>query len=205
MNDLQCVYIVDDDSAVRDALSILVKSVNLKVEEFSSADQFLSVFDPKQSGCLITDVYLPGMDGVALQQHLTHMGVQLPVIVMSGHGDIPLAVKMIRRGALDFIEKPFSNHQMLECIQHALSLDTKQRTRAKKNNQLQQYYMSLTPREKEVLEYLISGSSNKNIAAQMAISPRTIETHRANILRKMHTDSAVSLTQQITNVRLGSS
>ena len=204
MTETQCVYIVDDDSAVRDALAILVKSVNLQAREFSSADQFLENFDRQQPGCLITDVYMPGTDGVALQKRLIELGSRLPVIVMSGHGDIPLAVKMIRMGAVNFIEKPFSNHQVLEHVQRALQLDTEQRIKAKKIDQSQQYYETLTPREKEVLEYLISGVSNKAIANKMEISPRTIETHRANVLRKMKVESVVSLVQKVTNIQLSS-
>lgn len=200
----QTVYIVDDDAAVRDALSMLVKSVGLNVIEFSSADEFLINYKPNNAGCLITDVYLPGMDGVALQKSLIEMGSQLPVVVMSGHGDIPLAVKMIRRGALNFIEKPFSNHQMIEHIQQALNIDIERRNISNKKNQSQQYYSTLTPREKEVLEYLISGVPNKVIAVKMAISPRTIEAHRANILRKMNADSVVLLAQQIAYARLAS-
>ena len=201
MTNPACVYIVDDDLAVLDALAVLVKSVNLNVRLFSSADQFLKNYDKSQPGCLITDVYLPGMDGLALQERLIEMGSQLPVIVMSGHGDIPLAVNMIRKGALDFIEKPFSNHRMLERIQQALSLDEQRRAKASKSDLSQQYYATLTPREKEVLEYLIDGLPNKMIAAKMSVSPRTIETHRANILRKMDSDSVVSLTQQIAHFR----
>ena len=201
MIESQSVYIVDDDSAVRDALSILVKSVNLNAVECSSADQFLDEYDPQRPGCLITDVYMPGIDGVALQKKLIDMGSQLPIIVMSGHGDIPLAVKMIRSGAFNFIEKPFSNHQMLEHIEKALKLDSERRSTANKSNQSQKYYATLTPREKEVLEYLISGVSNKIIAAMMSISPRTIETHRANVLRKMNSESVVSLVQKISYVR----
>jgi two-component system response regulator FixJ len=198
MIESQSVYIVDDDAAVRDALSILVKSVNLDAKEYSSADQFLAEYDPQRPGCLITDVYMPGIDGVALQKRLTDMGSQIPMIIMSGHGDIPLAVNMIRNGALNFIEKPFSNHQMLEHIQQALKLDNERRSTANKSDQSQKYYATLTPREKEVLEYLISGVSNKVIAARMSISPRTIETHRANVLRKMNSESVVSLVQQIS-------
>jgi len=201
----QSVYIVDDDAAVRDALSILVKSVNLDAKEYSSADQFLSEYDQQPPGCLITDVYMPGIDGVALQKRLIDMGSQIPMIVMSGHGDIPLAVNMIRNGALNFIEKPFSNHQMLEHIQQALKLDKERRSMADKSDQSQKYYATLTPREKEVLEYLISGVSNKVIAARMSISPRTIETHRANVLRKMNSESVVSLVQEISYVRRTSS
>lgn len=201
MFESQSVYIVDDDAAVRDALSILVKSVNLDVKEYSSADQFLAEYDPQHPGCLITDVYMPGIDGVALQKRLIDMGSQIPIIIMSGHGDIPLAVNMIRNGALNFIEKPFSNHQMLEHIQQALKLDNERRSMANKSDQSQKYYATLTPREKEVLEYLISGVSNKVIAARMSISPRTIETHRANVLRKMNSESVVSLVQQISYVR----
>ena len=120
MIESQSVYIVDDDAAVRDALSILVKSVNLDAKEYSSADQFLAEYDSQSPGCLITDVYMPGVDGVALQKRLIDSGSQIPIIIMSGHGDIPLAVNMIRNGALNFIEKPFSNHHMLEHIQQAL-------------------------------------------------------------------------------------
>ena len=115
---------------------------------------------------------------------------------MSGHGDIPLAVKMIHRGALDFIEKPFRNHHMLERIQQALSLDEEQRYEGSKKSQLQEYYATLTPREKEVLKHLTRGLSNKSIASTMSVSPRTIETHRANILRKMNSDSVVALAKQ---------
>lgn len=201
----QNVYIVDDDHAVRDALSILVKSIDLVAMEFSSAEKFLNSYDPQLPGCLITDVYMPGMDGVALQKRLIEMGSQLPMIIMSGHGDIPLAVKMIRDGAFNFLEKPFSNHQMLEHIQQALKLDSERRSRASKSFQSQQHYATLTPREKEVLEYLISGVANKVIAARMLISPRTIETHRAKILRKMNAESVVSLVQKISYVRRTSS
>jgi two-component system response regulator FixJ len=201
MIESQSVYIVDDDAAVRDALSILVKSINLNVMEFSSADQFLDEYDPQRPGCLITDVYMPGMDGVALQKRLNDIGSQLPIIVMSGHGDIPLAVNMIRNGAFNFVEKPFSNHQMLEHIQQALKLDSERRSTTNESDQSQQYYATLTPREKEVLEFLISGVSNKVIAARMSVSPRTIETHRANVLRKMNSESVVSLVQKISYVR----
>jgi len=204
MNKPACIYVVDDDPAVLDALAVLAKSVDLNVLPFSSADQFLKNYDEGQPGCLITDVYLPDMDGSALQERLVEMGSQLPIIVMSGHGDIPLAVNMIRKGALDFIEKPFSNHLMLERIQQALRLDEQRRTKSSKNDLAQQYYAALTPRQKEVLEYLIEGLPNKVIAAKMFVSPRTIEAHRANILRKMDSDSVVSLAQKIAHFRLDS-
>jgi len=201
MNKPNNVFVLDDDPAVRDALSILVKSVNLNAIEFSSANQFLDSYKQYDSGCLITDVYLPGMDGLALQKHLNQIHSQLPIIVMSGHGDIPLAVKMIQRGALDFIEKPFANHHMLERIQQALKLDEERRHKENQWHHSQQYYETLTPREKEVLEFLIKGFSNKVIAAKMSVSPRTIETHRANILHKMHTDSVVSLAREVALFR----
>lgn len=201
MSEEKCIYILDDDSAVRDALSVLVRSVGLNAQEFSSAGQFLCEFDPEIPGCLITDVYMPEMDGVALQEHLIQLGCQTPIIVMSGHGDIPLAVKMVRKGALDFIEKPFSNHLMLERIQQALALDAVQRSKSINENRSQQRYATLTPREREVFEYLISGVANKVIAMKMSVSPRTIETHRANILHKMNSKSVVSLLQQMTQIR----
>ena len=202
MTESQNVYIVDDDAAVRDALSILVQSVGLTPFEYESANLFLEEFELHQKGVLITDIYLPGMDGVALQKHLIKMGSHMPIIVMSGHGDIPMAVKMIHRGALDFIEKPFRNHQMLERIQQALSQDEEQRANDINNDQLQQYLSGLTAREKEVLSYLIHGHQNKVVARKMYVSPRTIEAHRANILRKMKSKSIVKLAQQITSLNL---
>lgn len=202
MSEAGTVYILDDEPAVRDAISVLVKSVRLNALSFESADAFLAVYDTNIPACLITDVYLPGIDGVALQKQLIKMNTQLPIIVMSGHGDIPLAVKMIRRGALDFIEKPFNNHHILERIQQALSLDAERRNHTSKRNVSQQLYETLTPREKEVLALLIVGLPNKVIAAKMLVSPRTIETHRANILRKMEADSVVLLAQQTACLRL---
>lgn len=194
------VHILDDDPAVRDALSVLVRSVNLVSKEFSSAQAFLAQYHPNCRGCLITDVYLPGMDGVALQERLNQMQSQLPIIVMSGHGDIPLAVKMIQQGAIDFIEKPFSNHHMLERIQDALQLDEQRRNVEEGRNLSLQYYATLTAREKEVTLYLVEGLANKVVADKMSVSPRTIETHRANILRKMHLDSVVCLAKVMAQI-----
>ena len=202
MTESQNVYIVDDDAAVRDALSILVQSVGLTPFEYESANLFLEEFELQKKGVLITDVYLPGMDGVALQKHLIKMGSHMPIIVMSGHGDIPMAVKMIHRGALDFIEKPFRNHQMLERIQQALNQDEEQRDNDLNRDQLQKYLLGLTPREKEALNFLIHGHSNKVVARKMDVSPRTIEAHRANILRKMNSKSVVKLAQQIKSLNL---
>ena len=197
-----CVYIVDDDPAVRDALSILVRSLHFNPEQYDSADTFLTHYDPNQPGCLITDVCLPGIDGPTLQQYLIQAGDKRPIIVISGHGDIPLAVKMVRLGAIDFIEKPFRNHTVLNRIQEAVKLDRQQRNRIRDERDCLQHYQQLTPREKEVLEHLIEGTPNKVIAAKIAISPRTVETHRANILRKMQVDSVTCLTQKITRLRL---
>lgn len=202
MNNPQNVYIVDDDAAVRDALSILVQSVGLTPFEYESANLFLEQFELQHKGVLITDVYLPGMDGVTLQKHLNKIGSHMPMIVMSGHGDIPMAVKMIHRGALDFIEKPFRNHQMLERIQQALSQDAMLCNNDTNRDQLENSLSGLTPREKETLNYLIHGHANKVVARKMDVSPRTIEAHRANILRKMNSKSVVKLAQQISSLNL---
>lgn len=195
------VYILDDDAAIRDALSVLVRSIALRAIECASADEFLQCFEPERGGCLVTDVYIPGMDGVALQKRLMQTGVHIPMIVMSGHGDIPLVVKMLRNGALDFIEKPFSNHHMLERILEALKLDAERRTQLQGIAEHQYHYDTLTPREKQVADYLVRGVSNKVIAADMDVSPRTIEAHRAHIFQKMKASSAVDLARIISSIR----
>ncbi len=193
----QHVFIIDDDPAVKDALVTLVESVGLVAEHFSSADAFLSHYNSDTPGCLITDICLPGMDGIQLQQVLKKRGINLPLIAISAHGDIAMAVKMVRKNAIDFIEKPFRNHVMLQRIHEALEIDREQRLQSNEVERLQEQLDQLTPREKETLNFLLDGKSNKVIARELSISPRTIETHRANILRKMQAESVTALAKQM--------
>lgn len=193
----QRVFIIDDDPAVRDALVTLVESVGLIAEDYASADEFLDRYNRETPGCLITDICLPGMDGLQLQQVLQERDIQLPLIAISAHGDIAMAVKMVRRNAIDFIEKPFRNHIMLQRIHEALDLDRQQRLQRAREEKLQARLSLLTPRERETLNLLLDGKSNKIIAAELSLSPRTVEAHRANILKKMHAESVTALANQI--------
>lgn len=193
----QRVFIIDDDPAVRDALVTLVDSVGLVAEHFASADEFLSSYNREIPGCLITDICLPGMDGIQLQQVLQERDIHLPLIAISAHGDIAMAVKMVRRNAIDFIEKPFRNHIMLQRIHEALDIDRQQRLLRAEDEKLKARLSLLTPREEETLALLLDGKSNKIIAAELSLSPRTVEAHRANILKKMHAESVTALARQI--------
>lgn len=193
----QRVFIIDDDPAVRDALVTLVESVGLVAEDYTSADEFLSSYSEDIPGCLITDICLPGMDGMQLQQVLQERDIQLPLIAISAHGDIAMAVKMVRRNAIDFIEKPFRNHIMLQRIHEALDMDRQQRQQRAEDEELNARLNLLTPREVETLQLLLDGKSNKIIAAELSLSPRTVEAHRASILKKMHVESVTALANQV--------
>lgn len=198
---IQRVFIIDDDPAVRDALVTLVESVGLTAECFATADDFLSSYSNETPGCLITDICLPGMDGIQLQQVLQERKINLPLIAMSAHGDIAMAVKMVRRNAIDFIEKPFRNHVMLQRIHEALEIDRQQRLLHAKDDKLRSSLSLLTPRERQALPLLLDGKSNKIIARELALSPRTVESHRASILKKMDVDSVTALAKQINNIQ----
>ena len=183
------VYVVDDDPAVRDALVTLIDSVGTRCKHHATAIDFLKHYDSENWGCLITDVCLPGMDGMQLQQTLIDQQLSIPVIAISAHGDIPMAVEMVRKGAVDFLEKPFRNHIMLQRVNEALQLSRQQRENQAQINRIQ----SLTPREREVFGLLVEGKSNKQVAGQLNLSTRTVEAHRASILRKTQVDSITNL------------
>jgi len=198
---IQQVFIIDDDPAVRDALVTLVESVGLIAGCFATADDFLSSYSNEIPGCLITDICLPGMDGIQLQRVLQERKINLPLIAMSAHGDIAMAVKMVRRNAIDFIEKPFRNHVMLQRIHEALEIDRQQRLLHAEDDKLRSRLSLLTPRERQALPLLLDGKSNKIIARELALSPRTVESHRASILKKMDVDSVTALAKQINNIQ----
>lgn len=200
--DNPAVYVIDDDSAVRDALQTLVDSVGLTAHGFDNADAFLAAIRPDTPGCLVTDICLPGTDGIQLQRLMIECGIELPLIAMSAHGDITMAVEMVRRGALDFIEKPFRNHLMLQRIHEALEHDVLLRRERSRRADLQQGLQRLTPRERDILPLLLEGLSNKHIARALELSPRTVETHRANLLRKMQAESVTALAKQLAGVTL---
>ena len=184
MADNALIYIVDDDDAVRDSLSLLLESRGYTVRAFGGAPEFLDAAPTLRAGCLITDIRMPEMDGLELQQHLVSRGLSFPLIVITGHGDVPLAVRAMKAGAIDFIEKPFSAETILASAAVALKRlgeaerDPLASTAAARVAQL-------TPRERDVLEGLLAGLPNKSIAYDLAISPRTVEIHRARIMDKM--------------------
>ena len=197
----QQVFIIDDDPAVRDALFTLVESVGLRAVCFDSADAFLAACSPRSAGCIVTDVCLPGIDGMTLQTVLAEHGIDMPLIAMSAHGDIAMAVEMVRHGAIDFIEKPFRNHTMLARIREAIVIAEQRHERRLAMVDVETRLNTLTPRERDILPELLDGSSNKHIARRLTLSPRTVEAHRANILHKMRVESVTALAVLMQNYR----
>ena len=185
MNDQQTVFVVDDDEGVRDGLSLLLATVGQPCELFESAHDFLEAYDSDKRGCLVLDIRMPRMTGLDLQAKLIEMGASLPIIFITGHGDIPMAVEAMRRGALDFIRKPFREHDLLERINEALNLDEGAHRRALDARVLDDKLSSLSEREKEVFELVADGKMNKVIAADLGISERTVEVHRGQVMKKL--------------------
>jgi two-component system response regulator FixJ len=182
------VYIVDDDEAVRDSLGLLLESAGHLVEAFEAAAEALASCRTRLPGCIVTDVRMPEMDGLEFQERLVAAGIEVPVIVMTGHADVPLAVRAMKAGAVDFIEKPFQDEAILGSIETAM----KRQSRAA-DPALMERLESLTPREREVLELLVIGHPNKVIAHRLDISPRTVEIHRAHVMEKMKAKSLPEL------------
>lgn len=181
----QTVFVVDDEPDVRAALRLLIKSVGYSVECFESADQFFQQFNPDHRGCLILDVRMPGMSGMDLQEKLSRIDALLPIIMISGHGEIPMAVKAMQNGAIDFLQKPFSDQQLLDRIAQALEVNNNRHNEYKLKHEAQTKYDSLTPREREIFTEVVAGKLNKVIAYELNISTRTVEIHRAKAMEKM--------------------
>ncbi|WP_198263154.1 response regulator transcription factor [sulfur-oxidizing endosymbiont of Gigantopelta aegis] len=184
-NNEQTVFVVDDEPDVRAALRLLIKSVGYQVECFESADSFFAQFETERKGCLILDVRMPGMSGMELQDKLSSLDTLLPIIMISGHGEIPMAVKAVQNGAVDFLQKPFSDQQLLDRISQAMSLNTVRHDEYSIRKDAQDKYVSLTPREREIFTEVVSGKLNKVIAYELNISTRTVEIHRAKAMEKM--------------------
>lgn len=185
MNDNQTVYVVDDDEGVRDGLSLLLATVGQPCELYESGHEFLEAYDNERRGCLVLDIRMPRMTGLDLQAKLIELGSSLPIIFITGHGDIPMAVEAMRRGALDFIRKPFREHDLLERINEALSLDEDAHRKALDAQALAEKVSSLSERESEVFERVAEGMMNKVIAAELGISERTVEVHRGQVMKKL--------------------
>ena len=185
------VHVVDDDEAVRQSLAFLLRTAQIEVKTYDSAMAFLS--DLPRTGCIITDVRMPEISGIDLLQRLRELGVALPVIVITGHGDVPLAVEAMKLGAVDFLEKPFDDDVLLAAVRGALSTEDAKSKRSQEQGEIKEKLAALSNRERQVLEGLVSGLPNKTIAHDLGISPRTVEIYRANVMTKMNATSLSEL------------
>lgn len=191
------VYIVDDDEDLRAALVDLVEGAKLVAKAYASAKDYLADSAKAADGCLVVDIHMPGMSGLELQQKLKQDGAGIPVVVITGRGDVPKAVRALKAGAVDFIEKPFSGELVLNSIRQALEIGKRVREREELAAHALRYLDRLTPREQEVLDHLVAGDSNKAIALRMEISPRTVEVHRARVMEKMQAQSLSHLVRMV--------
>lgn len=187
------VFVVDDDDGVRTSLGILLDSADYRPVAFSSALDFLDQYDPVRPGCLLLDMRMPGMNGMQLLQELSRRGAFLPVIFISGHGDVPMAVEAMKNGAFDFLQKPFSQQDLLDRISRALAADAEARQALLLTEELRRRHDTLTPREREVMDLIVAGNANKVIAMDLKLSERTVEIHRARVMEKMATRSVAHL------------
>ncbi|HEX5162301.1 MAG TPA: response regulator transcription factor [Steroidobacteraceae bacterium] len=195
------VMVVDDDSGVRNAMRSLLKSVGLESALYASAQEFLAAYQPAQPGCLVLDIRMPGMSGLELQQQLNLRGAVIPVIFMTGHGDIPMAVEAMQHGAFDFLQKPFRDQDLLDRIQRAIAKDAEQRQSLGEHERIKSHLETLTAREREVLDLLTQGKQNKAIAQDLGVSPRTIEIHRARVMEKMAAQSVAQLVRMMLDLQ----
>jgi len=195
------VFVVDDDPAVRDSLRLLLRSIGVKGETYSSANEFLETYDANRPGCLVLDVRMPRMSGLELQQELEKLHSTLPIIFLTAHGDVPMAVTAVKAGAADFIQKPFRDQDLIDKIQHAIEEDARIRKMLADRQQILTRVESLTPREHEVMGMVVDGHANKVIAIDLGLSQRTVEIHRARVMRKMGADSVSQLVQMVISVR----
>ncbi|MDR2787385.1 MAG: response regulator [Candidatus Accumulibacter sp.] len=194
----QFTYIVDDDEAIRDSLSWLVQSRGLSCQTYSDAESFLEAWSTGFSGCVLLDIRMGGMSGNELFDQLVERGSQLPVIFLTGHGEVPLAVSTLKNGAFDFVEKPFNDNQLIDRVLEAFELDRERRRAAASADSSSRRLAQLTPREKQVMERILAGKLNKVIADELDVSMRTVEEHRARLFRKMGVRTAVQLAQVVT-------
>lgn len=193
----QTIYIVDDDEALRDSLLWLLESNDYRVAQYASAEEFLTAYRPDMAGCLVLDVRMPGMSGLELYERLRERHSTLPVVFITGHGDVPMAVSVLKKGAVDFIEKPFSDKDMLKLIDQCLATERENRDRLRQDAAVARRLEQLTGREMEVLELIIAGRLNKQIADDLGISIKTVEVHRARVMEKMEASSLAELVQSV--------
>lgn len=197
------VFIVDDDTEVRESIALLMQSVGLPSESFASAQDYLDQFDSSRPGCLVLDVRMPKMSGLELQQQLLQQAIYPPIIIITGHGDIQMAVRAVQAGAADFIEKPFRDQLLLDAIHRAITRDAEQRGVASRRSEIEQRLQRLTPREREVLDRVMQGARNKVIAFDLNISQSTVEAHRSKVMEKMQAKTLSDLMRMVLSLESG--
>jgi FixJ family two-component response regulator len=201
--DSALIYLVDDDDAVRDSLGLLLRSVGLACELYPSALEFLEHYDQRRHSCLVADIRMPGLSGLELQQKLNEQGAEIPIIFITGHGDVPMAVNAMKSGASDFLQKPFRDQDLIDRIHKALESDRERRTWREQEAVIRERLALLTPRETEVMERVVKGQANKVIAMDLGVSQRTVELHRARVMRKLRMRSLAELVQAVGRLNSG--
>jgi FixJ family two-component response regulator len=199
-NDQPLIYLVDDDEAVRDSLGMLFKSIGLKHEAYASALDFLQRYDGKRHSCLVADIRMPGLSGLELQQRLNEQRAEIPIIFITGHGDVPMAVTAMKSGAADFVQKPFRDQDLIDRINKALDRDRERRKGRAEQDAIRARIALLTPRETEVMQRVARGQANKVIAMDLGVSQRTVELHRARVMRKLRMRSVAELVHAIDRI-----
>ena len=194
------VFVVDDDSAVLKGLQLLIKSIGMNVEIYLSAQEFLDSYDPVRPGCLVLDIRMPAMSGLELQEMLQKKKIRIPIIIITGYGDVPVAVQAMKKGAVDLIEKPFSDQVLLDRIQNSIAEDIQARQKEAERKELESRLALLTPRERQVMDLVTAGKLNKVIASKLGLSQKTVEFHRNHIMEKMKVDSVAELVRLVTMV-----
>jgi FixJ family two-component response regulator len=199
--DKQTVFIVDDDEPVRGALQLLMKSVGHDAKTFATGDEFLAACSPGISGCLVLDIRMPGMSGLELQEKLHQQGVNIPIIFITGHGDVPMAVQAMKQGALEFLQKPFREQDLVDLVNQALEKNENSHKLALQRTEIEPRIAKLTPREHQIMDMIVQGKANKVIAIDLGVSQRTVETHRTRIMRKMQAKSLAELVQMAVRLQ----
>ncbi len=197
MSDSATVFVVDDDPALRESLELLARSAGLPAKSYPTAAEFLRAYDANQAGCVLADIRMPGMSGLELQEVLAEKGMPIPVIILTGHADVSAAVRAMKHGAVDFVEKPFEPDALVAAIEQAIGKDRAARATARRDSEVAGRIASLTPREREVMDMVTAGKANKVIAFELSISERTVELHRSRIMKKMGVHSAAELVRLV--------
>jgi len=199
-NETPTVFVIDDDDAVRSSLRLLLKSYGLEAQLCASAEEFLASHDPDRPGCMVLDVRMPGMSGIELQQQLNARGATIPIVFITGHGDVPMAVEAMQAGAFDFLQKPFNDNDLIARVQRAIEHNASQRARLHTRKDTRERLATLTPRERDVLDLVVVGKANKVIAADLGLSQRTVEIHRARVMEKMDAASLAQLVRMVLDL-----